>query len=142
MEYPERMKGDNCDAILKAVKKVACDELFNAIEITTIQNPETRQKVKKMLDTSHMAVGYGGQPRLLMTGQNINDLDEEQRRIALANCKGGIDEAYEMGAKGFAFLSGKYQEETKEESYEQLLKSTRELCDYAAAKGEIGRAHV
>ncbi|MDA3731781.1 sugar phosphate isomerase/epimerase [Niameybacter massiliensis] len=137
MAYPTTMKGDNEEEILSAIKKVACDDYFNAIEITWIKDEVTRNKAKKMLETSHMAIGYGGQPRLLTTGQNINDLNEEKRQIALDNLKAGIDEAYEMGAQGFAFLAGKYEEVTKETSYEKLLASTRELCDYAASKGDM-----
>ena len=55
----------------------------------------------------------------------------------MATLKEGIDEAYEIGAEGFAYLSGKYAEETKEASYAALLTSTRELCAYAAAKGSM-----
>ena len=46
-----------------------------------------------------------------------------------------IDEAEYLGAKGIAFLSGKWEEESKEQAYSQLLKTTRNLCDYAATKG-------
>ena len=88
-----------------------------------------------MLETSHLTVAYGAQPRLLTTGLNINSLDEEERQKALKTLKEGLDEAEYMGAKGFAFLSGKYKEETKEESYQALVKSTKELCEYAKAKG-------
>lgn len=135
MAYPDTIKGGG--AVLEAIKKVACDEYFNAIEITWIKDEETRKKAKKMLETSRMAVAYGGQPRLLTTGHNINALAEEDRNIALNNLKEGIDEAYYMGAKGFAFLAGKYEEATKEESYQQLIKSTKELCTYAKSKGDM-----
>jgi sugar phosphate isomerase/epimerase len=84
-----------------------------------------------------MTVAYGAQPRLLTTGLNINDLNEEGRQKALQNLKEGIDEAYEMGATGFAFLSGKYEEPTKEESYQALIKSTREICAYVKSKGNM-----
>ena len=84
-----------------------------------------------------MTVAYGAQPRLLTTGLNINDLNEEGRQKALANLKEGIDEAYEIGAVGFAFLSGKYEEAFKEESYKALIKSTKEICAYAKSKGSM-----
>ncbi len=93
-----------------------------------------------MLETSHMSIAYGAQPRLLTTGQNINDLSEEGRQKALANVKEGIDEAFEMGASGFAFLSGKYEEATKEESYQALIKSTKEICAYVKSKGKMNVA--
>jgi sugar phosphate isomerase/epimerase len=83
-----------------------------------------------MPDTLHMTVAYGAQPRLLTTGLNINDLNEEGRQKALQNLKEGFDEAYEIGATGFTFLSGKYEEAKKEESYKSLIKSAKEICAY------------
>ncbi|MBE7169471.1 MAG: sugar phosphate isomerase/epimerase [Williamsia sp.] len=135
MAFPSTIRGEG--PILETIKKVAVDEYFTAIEITTIRNREERQQVKKMLETAHMAVAYGGQPRLLTTGLNINDLNEEGRQKALANLKEGIDEAYEIGAAGFGFLAGRYEEATKEESYRALVQSTQELCSYAKSKGDL-----
>ena len=135
MAYPNTIKGEG--PITETIRKVVLDDYFEAIEITTIKNNDERAFVKKMLETSHMTVAYGGQPRLLTTGMNINDLDEEARQKALANLKEGIDEAYELGAAGFAFLSGKYEEDKKEQAYEALVKSTKELCGYAKSKGDM-----
>ena len=45
-----------------------------------------------------------------------------------------MDEAEYLGAGGIAFLAGKWEESTKEQSYAQLLKTTRAVCDYAAGK--------
>lgn len=135
MAYPSTIKGEG--PVLETIKKVALDEYFTAIEITTIKNPEERLAVKKLLASSHLSVAYGGQPRLLTTGMNINDLDEEKRLAALHNLFEGIDEAYEMGASGFAFLSGTFPLDKKEESYNALVKSTKEICDYVRQKGDM-----
>jgi sugar phosphate isomerase/epimerase len=135
MAFPATIKGEG--PVVETIKKLALDEYFNAIEITTIKNREERQAVKKMLETSHMTVAYGAQPRLLTTGLNINDLNEDGRLKALENLKEGVDEAYEIGATGFAFLSGKYDEATKEESYQALVKSTKEICAYVKSKGSM-----
>ncbi len=135
MAYPATIKGEG--PVLETIKKLALDDYFTAIEITTIKNAEERKKAKQMLETSHMTVAYGAQPRLLTTGLNINDLNEEGRQKALTNLKEGIDEAYEMGATGFAFLSGKYEEATKEQSYQALVSSTKEICAYAKSKGNM-----
>jgi sugar phosphate isomerase/epimerase len=135
MAYPSTMKGEG--PILETMKKILCDDYFNAIEVTMVKDPQVRKEVKKLLETSHMAIGYGGQPRLLTTGLNINDLDEDRSAKALATLKEGVDEAYELNAGGFAFLSGKYGEQTKESSYKALVASTKELCAYAKSKGNI-----
>lgn len=135
MAYPTTIKGEG--PVLETIKKLALDEYFTAIEITTVKDKRERKKIKQILDTSHMTVAYGAQPRLLTTGLNINDLDEEGRQKALANLKEGIDEAYEMDAVGFAFLSGKYEAATKEKSYQALVKSTKEICAYVKSKGNM-----
>jgi len=139
MAYPSTIKGEG--PIEETIRKIAVDDYFDAIEISWIKNPEVRKKVKKMLESSHLSVAYGGQPRLLTTGQNINDLDEEKRKIAVENLKAGVDEAIELGAAGLGFLSGKYTEEQKEEAYQALVKSTKEICAYAKTKGNIKIAH-
>jgi len=118
-------------------KKLAVDDYFTAIEITTIKDAATRQRVKKMLEASHMTVAYGAQPRLLTTGLNINDLNETGRQRALENVKAGIDEACEMGAVSFSFLSGQYQEADKEAAFQILVQTTKEICAYARSKGNI-----
>jgi sugar phosphate isomerase/epimerase len=138
MAYPATIKGEG--PILETIKKLALDDYFTAIEITTIKDKEERKKARQILESSHMQVCYGAQPRLLINNLNINDLNEEGRQKALANLKEGIDEAYEMGAVGFSFLSGKYEEATKEESYEALVKSTNEICSYVKSKGSMNVA--
>ena len=37
---------------------------------------------------------------------NLNSFDEAERQEAVDEVKSGVDEAYEIGAKGLAFLSG------------------------------------
>jgi sugar phosphate isomerase/epimerase len=135
MAYPNTMKGEG--PILETIKKIALDDYFSAIEVTWMKDDKVRNEAKKIIELSHMTVAYGSQPRLLTTGMNINDLDENKRQQALESLKEGIDEAYEIGAKGFAFLSGKYEEETKEESYNVLIESTKKLCSYAKSKGDM-----
>ena len=135
MAYPSTIKGEG--PVVETIKKLALDDYFSVVELTTIKSDPERLAVKKMLETAKMTVTYGGQPRLLTTGLNINDLNEEGRQKAIANLKAGIDEAYEVGAVGFAFLSGKYTEDKKEQAFEALVKSTNELCAYAKSKGDM-----
>ena len=79
--------------ILDSVKTICCDEYFNALEITHIEDQETKDKVRDMLAQSHMKVCYGAQPRLLGPKLNPNDLDEEGRKKAEAVLMDSIDEA-------------------------------------------------
>lgn len=139
MAYPAVSKGDG--PIIETLKKIATDDYFDAVEITWIKDGETRKAAKKMLDASHLAVAFGAAPILLSQGLNVNAVDEEARSKAVAALKAGIDEACEMGASGFAFLSGKYEEQRKEDAYRALLASTGELCEYAKSKGELKIVH-
>lgn len=129
-------------SLLESVKIICSDEYFGAYEITHIADPEERDKVKSMLEQSHMKVCYGAQPRLLGPKLNPNDVDEEGRKKAEAVLIDSVDEAEYMGAKGIAFLAGKWTEETKELQYQQLLKTTRAVCDYAATKGMMVEIEV
>lgn len=121
--------------VLDSIYKIACDDFFDALEITKFNDDVTRDKAKKMLADSHLKVCYGAQPRLLGPKLNPNDVDEEGRKKAEATLMEAIDEAEYLGAKGIAFLAGKWEEATKDQAYAQLLKTTRNLCDYAATKG-------
>lgn len=123
--------------ILECLKKIVTDPYFEVVEVAHMKDTEVRKAAADMIARGHMTSSYGGQGRMLGAGLNINDLNEEGRQKALASLKEGIDEAYEMGVEDFAFLAGRYEEETKEESFQALLKSTRELCEYAKSKGDM-----
>ena len=135
MSYPDR-------DVLDAVCAIAGDDFFDAIEVGPIPDEAKRAEVKRLLAQSHLKVCYGAQPRLLGTGLNPNDIDEEGRKKAEATLLEAIDEAEYLGAKGIAFLAGKWQEETKDQAYAQLLKTTGNLCEYAAAKGMMVELEV
>jgi len=133
MAYPSTIKGDG--PVVETVKKILVDDYFDAIEITHIDDDEARQKVRDMAAQSHIKVCYGAQPTLLIGGLNPNALDEEERRKAQDALQDAVDEAEFLGAKGIAFLAGKWSEETKDKNYAQLIKTTSYLCEYAGAKG-------
>lgn len=128
--------------LLESLKTIACDDFFDAVEITQIKDAATKEQAKKILAQSHLKVCYGAQPRLLGTGLNPNDLNEEGREKAEATLLEAVDEAREMGAAGIAFLAGKWSEQAKEEAYNQLLKTARNVCAYAARYGMMVELEV
>ena len=133
MAYPNMSRGEDPNAY-ENIRRIACDDYFDAIEVNWIKDDELRSKTAKMLSASHMKVCYAAQPRLLTTGMNVNSIEEEERKKAEATLMEAIDEAEQLGAKGIAYLSGKWEKETRELAYEQLLKTTRNICDYAKTK--------
>lgn len=133
MKHPNISKGQDPNT-LEYIKNIAYDDYFDAIEVNWIRDNETRARAGRLMDQAHLTVCYGAQPRFLTTGLNPNDLDEDGRQKAEASLFEAIDEAKELGAKGIAFLSGKWKPETKQAQYAQLLKTTRNVCDYAKTK--------
>ena len=121
--------------VLASIKSLGCDDYFDALEVTQFTDDEKRAKAKEMLEQAHMRVCYGAQPRLLGPGLNPNDIDEAGREKAERTLIEAVDEAEYLGARGIAFLAGKWEEATREEAYRQLLKTTQNVCNYAAAKG-------
>ena len=128
--------------LLDSLKRIACDDFFDAIEITQIADDNIRAQAKHILEQSHLKVCYGAQPRLLGPKLNPNDIDEAGRQAAEATLLAAVDEAEYLGANGIAFLSGKWQEETKALAYDQLIKTTTAVCQYAEAKGMMVELEV
>ena len=120
--------------LIDSLKQFAKDDFFDAIEVTHIADPEVRKEAKRILEQSHLRVCYGAQPNLLGSKLNPNAIDEAERQKAEDRLIASIDEAEELGARGIAFLAGKWEQATKEEAFRQLLKTTRNICDYAAQK--------
>ena len=121
--------------VLQSIKDIVSDDYFDAIEITHFADDETRAKAKRLLEQSHIKVCYGAQPRLLGPKLNPNDINEEGRKKAEDVLIDSVNEAEYLGAKAIAFLAGKWEEATKEQAYQQLLKTTINVCKYAATKG-------
>lgn len=121
--------------ILESIKKIARDPFFTAVEISHIEDAEVRRQVAEVLHQSHLSIGFGAHPQLLGGHLNSNALNEEDRKLAEQSLLAAVDEAVEIGAEGIAFLSGHWEEARKEENYAQLLKTTGNVCRYAAEKG-------
>ena len=136
MAYPQVIRGDG--PILEALQKIAEDDFFTAVEVSWIKDEKVRNKAKKLLEVSHLTVAYGAQPRLLVNNLNLNSFDEEERKKAVREVKAGVDEAYEIGAKSLAFLSGKDPGEgERDQASKLLISSIKEICEYAKDKGDL-----
>ena len=128
--------------VLDSLHRIAVDDYFDAVEVCKFADDETRKKAKELLAQSYLKVCYGAQPRLLGPKLNPNDIDEEGRKKAEATLIEAVDEAEYLGAKGIAFLAGKWEEATKDQAFKQLLKTTGNVCAYAAKKGMMVELEV
>lgn len=109
---------------LEAVKRVAADEYFTAVEVRSCRDDAEREEVRRVLEQAHLTVYYGAHPDLLSMKLNPNAMDEAERQRAETFLKHAVDEASYLGARGMAFLAGKWEEKMKERAYSQLLKTT------------------
>jgi len=131
MAYPET------DTV-EAIRKIAEDAFFGAIEVALIPE-ENRDEVMQILGTGHLVVGYVGQPLLLNNKLDLNSMVPQQREAAISIIKGGVDEAYLLGAKQLAVLSGPAPAKGKyDQAKELLVDSLSQICSYAQSKGTLG----
>lgn len=119
---------------LSAIRKIAGDDYFDAVEITHFPDPRAAGEAKELLAQSHLTIGYGAQPCLLSSGLNPNAIDEGQRQAAEELLKQCVDEAHALGAGRMGIMAGKWEEQTKDLAYRQLLKTVRAVCGYAAGR--------
>lgn len=133
MAFPETISGEG--PILETVKAIAKDEFFQALEITHIADAQVRKDVRKVLETAHVEVGFAAQPLILLNKLNPNSLDDAEREHAISVLKGGIDEAYELGAAMMAMMSGPYPgDDEKAMAMDKLVDTVVTLCRYAQDK--------
>jgi sugar phosphate isomerase/epimerase len=132
MSYPSAFSGNDPN-VAEGVKRAACDDYFDAIEVCWIKDADSRAKVKRLLETSHATVSYAAPPRLLTEGLNANHIDEDRRAETESALMEALDEAKYLGASDMYFGSGKWTEETRGQCYAQLLKTTRNVCERAKA---------
>lgn len=118
-----------------AARTIAKDPYFHALELNPVADAAQRETIAGIAEQAHLTVCYGAQARLLSTGLNPNDLDESKRKKAEQTLLEGVDEAVSLGAKGMAFLSGKWEPESREPALSQLRRTTLAVCRYAAEKG-------
>lgn len=125
--------------ILETAAQIAQDPFFNVLEVTRVEDPETRRKLRELMDAAHVELGFGAQPGLLRNRLNLADLDEDGRRRAVDEVKGAIDQAYELGCRLLAFMDGPQSYPGPEKAgaaMDQLVKSIVELCRYASDRGK------
>lgn len=134
MAFPETAGGQG--PIVESVRQIAQDDFFDAIEIAWIKDPATRQAVKQVLEISQLKMGMCAHPTILSQKLNLNSLDESQRLEAVRQMKGLMDQAAELGAGSFVFLSGPDPGDGRREAATRaLVDSVRQMCAYGQEMG-------
>jgi sugar phosphate isomerase/epimerase len=134
MAYPAVMSGDG--EIAGTVADIVHDPFFGGIELTRINDAAERSEVRRIAREGHLPVRYSANPIVLSGQLDPNSLDERLRRGTVSELKTRIDEAVELGASRFTFMSGRDPGRTdRPAALDALIRSTRELCEYGHEKG-------
>lgn len=124
--------------LVNSIKRIAEDEFFGGIEITSIPN-DARAGIANLLETSKLAVNYHAGPILLNEKLDLNSPTPQQRELAISRIKSAVDEAYSLGARQLGVLSGPTPTvEKREKAKELLIDSLLQICSYAKSKGSLG----
>jgi sugar phosphate isomerase/epimerase len=134
MAFPETAGGQG--PVVESVRKIAEDDFFDAVEISWIRDTAVRRQVKQILEISQLQVGFGAHPAILSQKLNLNSLDERERLEAVRQVEELIDQASELRALSFVFLSGPDPGDAyRETAIEALVESVRQMCAYGKERG-------
>lgn len=127
---------------LESIMEIVRDPFFDAIEITSIQDPSERSEVKQALLSGGMRVGFHAVPQRKVLPLNLAHPIESERRSALQLLKEAVDEANEMNAKlltiSHEFIAGAGKDE---QTVLRLNESLKEIRRYAASHGAMKVAY-
>ena len=125
MLWKECIKGEGD---FSSVSTLLDDPYFGGVEVSWIKDAAGRARVAQAIKQSGKALAFGAQPVLLTQKLDINHLDEAERSKAVAAVVDVMPQAVELGARGFAVLSGKnVAAADKSRAMEQLVKSLVEI---------------
>jgi DhnA family fructose-bisphosphate aldolase class Ia/sugar phosphate isomerase/epimerase len=133
-EAPEKYMIDSVEAIAKT-------NYFKGIEVTIVKDPKLRAKLAALYKKHGFFVTFCAQPVQLINEDNLIEptdicsIDEIERSNAVKRMKELIDEAYEIDAHAFCFLSGQdpgSEQGTRERrlALRSLTLSIKEMCRY------------
>ncbi len=135
MAYPSCVNSE--ESYKTALKKILVDSFFQVVELGHLPFESLNKSVPFAIQTAHCDATYSGHSLLFSKKLNINSLDEDERQAAVNALKEGIDEAYLLGTEEFQFLSRGYEVGKEAQYLDALIKSTKEVCKYAASKGDM-----
>jgi len=131
--FPETLKGEG--PIIETARQIIEDDFFGAIEITWVKDRNEREKLANLLKSSHMDVVFLAGIPILVEKINLSSIDEVERLEAVRKVKKWIDEAYFFEAKLLLVGSGSDPgKEKRSEAKQSLVRSLKELCEYAKRK--------
>ncbi len=130
MAYPGTMSGNG--PILESILELVSDEFFDVVEITHIEDSSVRNEVARQVRVAGMDLAFGSQPQVLGKKLNLHSRNADERRQSLDTILNVLEESVEMGAVGFATMSGPDPgEANRDEETKWFADSLRTICQRA-----------
>lgn len=135
MIFPETGRGEG--PILETLGKIAADSFFGAVEVSWMKDAAVRGHAARLLESAFLDIVYCGGPPMLNQKIDLNAFDDAVRDAAIDSTKKLVDEAYALGARIIAVISGPDVEPKQREKAKALLvDSLGQVCSYAEEKGK------
>lgn len=140
--FPEAVR--SADALIRVLSLAAEDGFYDTVEFYYEGDPSAAADIRKALDRFAQPSVFLGGARLKSCRLNLGSLDGDHRRYAIAETKKLIDQAYAYGSSKILLTSGETLSSAadRQESFERLAESLKELCAYAAARAEERMLHI
>jgi sugar phosphate isomerase/epimerase len=128
MAFPQVMERE--EAIIETIERIAQDDFFDAVEVAPIENQTIRTHVSRVVEISQLQLAFCAHPAILSNRLNINSSDVNERLEAVERLKSLMNQARELGAGRFAFLSGPDPGDAeRSEALRLLIDSLNKLCE-------------
>jgi sugar phosphate isomerase/epimerase len=133
LAFPECQSGNG--PILESIERILLDDFFSGIEISRINDRETRKTVARLIEQTHSKVDFGVHPIILGEKLNLNSPEASQRDKAKKMIEPYIDQAAELGARRFVLLSGPDPGPAgRKEATKALTESLQSICEQARGR--------
>lgn len=132
--FPETLHDG--EALANKIKQLAKESFYNTVEFYYEGQPQKNEQVRNALQEQKMeSVFLAGFP-LKSRALDLGAIASDERQEAMDCARRSIDLAYYYGSKKMLVLSGKHRdnEEDNRRTFEHLVASLTELCEYAEQK--------
>lgn len=129
--------------IMETLTTIVNDEVFGAVEIAPIKDPEVRRQARDLLASAQMQVVYLPILPIIVEDLKVASADHDERAAVRSRMKSLLDEALVFDSP-LAMLTGPRDpgESGRTAATERLVEELQELCDYAAAKSDKRLLHI
>lgn len=141
LAFPECRNGDG--PVVETLAQIVSDDVFGAVEIAPVRDPEIRRKAQELLSWSQLQVVYLPILPILFDNLGLASDDDEQRLAARERLHDLIDQAIAFDAP-LAMVGSPPDPgpDRRPALIARLVEDYQELCDYADARSTNRRLYI